>query len=321
MSSVLVGMFDTQSAASAARDKLIGSGFSANAVSMTPAGESSVSSSSSTSASTAAGEPEHDGAIVGFFKNLFGSDDDKHDADRARHTSTYSEAFKRGSFGLSVNVIDDDESDKAEQILNDCGAVDIDEKAESWRKDGWTGGAAAKATPALGASAALQSGGSQKLQELQEELKVGKRAVSRGGVRVFTRMSEVPVTETVRLREEHADIKRTAVDRAATPADFAAFKEGSIEIRDTAEEAVVSKTARVVGEVEVGKVATEREETVRDTVRKTKVEVEQLDGASDHATHGGAQVGSNSRETPAVGTTYGGLVKKNPSDKQDAAAT
>ena len=88
---------------------------------------------------------------------------------------------------------------------------------------------------------------------------------------------EVPVTETVRLREEHADVKRTALSTVLpTEADFAAFKEGSIEVREMAEEAVVSKTARVTGEVEIGKTATEREETIRDTVRKTKVDVEQI---------------------------------------------
>ena len=124
----------------------------------------------------------------------------------------------------------------------------------------------------------LEAGATKKLQEVEEELKVGKRAVAKGGVRIFSRMTEVPVAETVRLREEHASIQRTAVDRPATQADLAAFKEGSIEVREMSEEAVVSKTARVTGEVEIGKTATEREETVRDTVRKTKVEVEQIDG-------------------------------------------
>ena len=119
-------------------------------------------------------------------------------------------------------------------------------------------------------------GATRKLQEVQEELKVGKRAVARGGVRVFTRLTEVPVQESVTLREEHADIKRTAVDRVASAADLAAFQEGSIEVREMSEEAVVSKTARVTGEVEVGKTATERTETINDTVRQTKVEVEKI---------------------------------------------
>ena len=44
----------------------------------------------------------------------------------------------------------------------------------------------------------------------------------------------------------------------------------------TTEEARVSKEARVVGEVAVGKTVEEREETVRDTVRKTAVQVEEV---------------------------------------------
>lgn len=106
--------------------------------------------------------------------------------------------------------------------------------------------------------------------------------MTRGGVPVFTRMTEVPVAKTVHLREEHADITRMAVDRHATQADFSVFKKGSIEVRETAGEAVVSKTARVVGEVEVeaGKTATERAEIVHRTVRKTKGDVERVDGGS-----------------------------------------
>ena len=68
-----------------------------------------------------------------------------------------------------------------------------------------------------------------------------------------------------------------------TDAD-AAFKETSIEVRETGEEAVVSKTARVVEEVEIGKEATSREETVHDTVRKTEVDVEQLGTTGAKAT-------------------------------------
>ena len=45
---------------------------------------------------------------------------------------------------------------------------------------------------------------------------------------------------------------------------------------ETAEEAVVGKTARVVEEVVVGKTATDRTETVTDTVRRTDVEVDDL---------------------------------------------
>jgi stress response protein YsnF len=44
----------------------------------------------------------------------------------------------------------------------------------------------------------------------------------------------------------------------------------------TSEQATVRKEARVVGEVAVGKQVEEREETVKDTVRRTEVEVEEV---------------------------------------------
>ena len=99
--------------------------------------------------------------------------------------------------------------------------------------------------------------------------------MQRGGVRVFSHVTERPVEETVQLHEEHVNVERHAVNRPVTAAD-AAFKEESFELRETAEEAVIAKQARVVEEVVVGKTATDRTETVRDTVRRTDVEVEQL---------------------------------------------
>jgi hypothetical protein len=82
------------------------------------------------------------------------------------------------------------------------------------------------------------------------------------------------------LREEHVKVERHAVDQPASEADMAAFKEGEIELRETSEEAVVGKEARVVEEVVVGKEVSERTETVNETLRRTDVEVEQLDAQS-----------------------------------------
>ena len=109
---------------------------------------------------------------------------------------------------------------------------------------------------------------------IQEELEIGKRVVERGGVRVHSHVEEMPVEEVVRLREEHIEVERRAVDRPATASD--AFKEVTIEMTETAEQPVVSKQARVVEEVVVGKTAEVREETIEDTVRRQDVEVEQL---------------------------------------------
>lgn len=112
---------------------------------------------------------------------------------------------------------------------------------------------------------------------VEEELVVGKRAVNQGGVRVYRRVVEVPVEESVNLREEHVTVERHAVNRAVTDAD--AFRDRTIELTETAEEAVVGKNARVVEELLVGKKSSEHTETVRDTVRKTEVEVEEIPGS------------------------------------------
>lgn len=114
------------------------------------------------------------------------------------------------------------------------------------------------------------------LPVIEEQLQVGKREVQSGGVRVHSRVTERPVEETVTLRDETIHVERRPVDREVTQADVSATREGTFELTETDEEAVVSKQARVVEEVVVGKDVTQREETVRDTVRRTDVEVEQI---------------------------------------------
>jgi uncharacterized protein (TIGR02271 family) len=115
------------------------------------------------------------------------------------------------------------------------------------------------------------------VQEVAEELTVGKRKAATGGVRVVTSVSERPVEETVTLREEQVSAKRKPADRELSPEEAeAAFEGKTVEVLATSEEAEVSKQARVVGEVAVGKRVKEREATVKDTVRRTEVEVEEL---------------------------------------------
>ena len=95
-----------------------------------------------------------------------------------------------------------------------------------------------------------------------------------GRVRVRSYAVETPVSEEVSLRDETVHVDRRAVDRPITEADEALFTDKTIEAVEHSEEAVVSKDARVVEEVGIRKDATERTETVSDTVRRTEVEVE-----------------------------------------------
>ena len=111
---------------------------------------------------------------------------------------------------------------------------------------------------------------------VEEELKVGKRAVMRGGVRVYSRVVEEPVEENVRLREERVLVDRQPVDRPVNEADIRARTDQVVEMKEYAEEPVVSKEARVVEEVRVGKEVSERTEQVRDTLRRTEVNVEEF---------------------------------------------
>ena len=111
---------------------------------------------------------------------------------------------------------------------------------------------------------------------VQESMEVGKRTVDAGGVRVFRRVVEIPVEESVTLREEHVNIDRHAVDRAVTDADLLSQGDRVIELTETAEEAVVGKSARVVEEVRVGKETSEHTEHIEDTVRRTEVEIEEI---------------------------------------------
>jgi uncharacterized protein (TIGR02271 family) len=212
------------------------------------------------------------------------------------HAEYYAEGVRRGGTLVTVNS-PDNQAEEAVNILNGHGAVDIEERGASYRTAGYTGYSEAAApytaeevtrerdlyrsAPVVGTAATgtANTGGEQVLEVVEEELAVGKRQVQRGGARVHTYVVETPVQEQVTLHEEHVVVERHPVDRAVTSADTA-FREGVIEVTETAEVPVVSKEAHVVEEVVVGKTATDRVETVSDTVRRTDVEVEEIPGTT-----------------------------------------
>lgn len=211
----------------------------------------------------------------GFLARLFGGGD--HDA----HSGHIAEAARRGSSVVTVHLEHEEKAGRVEQILEQAGAIDIDDRVRAWETSGYTGhDAGASAFTAEQAARERET-----LEVLQEELRVGKRQVQAGGVRVHRRVTETPVHEQITLRDERAVVERRPVDRVASSADLRAFDEGNrdIEIRESHEEAVVDKRARVVEEVSIGKDVREHTETIDDTVRRSDVEIEQLDAASANA--------------------------------------
>jgi len=229
----------------------------------------------------------------------------------------YAEGVRRGSTLVTVEA-PEHRADEVVRIMERYHPIDVDERASSWRQEGWTGfnadetyattqtsqgrtgyGTAgstttstsnAFATPQVNQSArdyATQdfdhdNDDENRFEVVEEEVNVGKREVQRGGVRVHTRIEEVPVEEQVQLREERVNVQRRPVDRPASASDFQSFKEGTFEVTATTEEPVVEKRARVVEEVVIDKDVQDRTQTVRDTVRRKDVEVEQVDGGNGY---------------------------------------
>lgn len=358
MAQTVVGMFESSSKAQEAVQELVQTGITRDRIDVS----SGNSGSSYSSASTGADNDEHhESGISKFFKSLFGSDED--DADKYTRVASSAQSI------VTVHAQSSDEAERVADILDDNGAVDVDEHASklgynktgSSGSYGSTGSASATAggsgysnsslatdatTGLAGVGAASLAGGTSglggstsgltgsgssdlggtsgltgsgtsglgtgttglssgsdlegtsgttgytgttgtdmtnttgegsRIPIIEENLEVGKREVRTGGVRVRSRIIERPVEESVRLREERVNIERTPVDRPASESDLQNFQEREIEMVEHAEVPVVSKEARVVEEINVGKEVEERNETIQDTVRKTEVDVENLE--------------------------------------------
>ncbi|QNA89083.1 YsnF/AvaK domain-containing protein [Massilia sp. Dwa41.01b] len=389
MQHTLIAVFDNHNDATNAQNELLSSGFSSadvrlshgnestNAPSLTGSGTDSSLGSSTDAAGT---EPGIGASIKNFFSDIFGTDN-------SEHSTKYSTAVERGNHVLTVNTDSEPEVERAADIVERYGPIDIDEQSEKWASGAGMGTGMSSGAMMGGAgssmggqSMSLQSdtdrlplnqqslndpnpmgttyqeplgsrdelsvgsygSGSGNLQQnttgtsagmggrteaasslssssltgsslegsasssgslqgsstlgsqqrdtatmrdtaaipvVEEQLKVGKREVQRGGVRIYSRIVETPVNESIGLREEHVNVERRPVNEPISGLDATAFKEQSIEMRETAEEAVVQKSARVVEEVTINKEVTQREQQIHDTVRHTEVEVEQLGGA------------------------------------------
>ena len=109
---------------------------------------------------------------------------------------------------------------------------------------------------------------------IQEEMHVGKRKVRRSSIRVIKHVTETPVEETIRLRDETVTIDRRPVDRIVGEGDIAAFADSQVEMIETTEEPVVSKETHVIEEIRITKNVVDHEEKIRDKVRRTDIDIE-----------------------------------------------
>ena len=180
------------------------------------------------------------------------------EADEARE---YAASVSQGG-ALVVAQAEDNQTDEAVAVMNRY----------------YTGSGSSEDTAqyAAGDTQTVADTGETRLAVAEEQLMVGKLEVSRGGVRVRSVVTERPVEQQVTLRDETIKVERRPVDRAATDADTNVFNEQAFELTETDEEAVVAKETRVIEEVVIGKTVEQRTQTVRDTVRRSDVEVEEI---------------------------------------------
>lgn len=240
MAQTVIGIFNKPAEAERAVDQLVEQGFARDQVDI----------ADQTARDQTAEANHDDDGISSFFSSLFGSESD----DSRYHT----EAAKAGTV-VTVHVTTMEEAERAADILDDHGTVNVSERMDT--NDASTARTSAE--------------GDQTIDVIEEEMNVGKRDVKTGGVRVRSRIVERPVEETLRLRTEHLRVARNTVDRPATEAELTNLKDSEVEVSEYAESAVVSKEARVVEEITIDKEVEEHDEVISDTVRSTEVEVEE----------------------------------------------
>ncbi len=127
----VTAFFDTRDAADKARADLVGAGISPDTISVVEG------------ATADRDLPTDEGGFWHALKEFFIPDEDRF---------TYAEGLRRGGFVLSVRT-GDAQYDRALDILDADGAVDIDEREQSWRSEGWTGFQPGALTPDVGLAA------------------------------------------------------------------------------------------------------------------------------------------------------------------------
>jgi uncharacterized protein (TIGR02271 family) len=172
------------------------------------------------------------------------------------------------SFDSSANLSPDDEN----QIYSYYGM----QRSTASSPTGYAGGTSAQGAP--GSTRTELEGTDQQdinVPLSEEDLQVGKREEEAGQVRlrkvVRTEQEEVPVE----LRREDVEVERVPASGGQAPSD--AFQEKEIDVPLMEEQPVVSKEARVTGQVHVGKQTDTETRTVSGDVRREDVEIEEDD--------------------------------------------
>jgi len=249
MARTVVGLFDKQQDAMAAMDALSSAGFGTDRATLVSRATSRLAEMLGS-----AGVPQEDARL-------------------------YNDGVKQGGAMIVAQGLPDAEAEQVANILDGYNVVDISQRGQLSQQTMETRQTMQTSTKASARNANAYQGGDMVIPIIEEEIQVGKREVESGGVRVSTSVEEMPVNEQVTLREETVTVERRQVDQRVDPSEIDSMvQEGSIEVREHDEQAQVTKEARVVEEVVINKDTQERTETIQDSVRRTDVDVEQIQG-------------------------------------------
>jgi len=174
--------FDSRTDAEEAIERLVNAGVSRDSIRFMPGDECDPPDDPAAARRT---EPRGFwGALDGWFLPY----EDRH---------TYAEGLSRGGYLISVNA-SDEQYERVLDILDDEGTIDMDERADAWRAEGWSGvstedvrsGPSGKLTTAGRAASSSEEVGAG----VAEQSDVGRRDLSHGRTRIRSYVVESPPT-------------------------------------------------------------------------------------------------------------------------------
>lgn len=123
MASILVGIFENSSDAQATSKELVLAGVDSQAIRLSGREWGTATAGTEHDSSDADDKP---GAISRFFADIFGINDD----------AAYTDAVERGNVVLTVKLSDSERVDELSAILENGGAIEVDERVEPWQSEG-----------------------------------------------------------------------------------------------------------------------------------------------------------------------------------------
>lgn len=180
----------------------------------------------------------------------------------ASDAEVYLEGVRQGGTIITANVTDSTAT-RAAEIMSNFNMVVIADRVAELKK----------VNPNLTLSDPARD--ENVLEVIEEDLQVGKTAVERGRMRIYSVVTEREVSQNVALRDETLRVSRRPVNRQVEIRPDL-FQERSFEMVEMDEIALVSKTARVVEEVVLGKEVADKIETIKETLRRQDVEIEEV---------------------------------------------